>query len=149
MIQNPDKYIERFRAAGADTITFHLETTENAAKTANLIRKTGAKAGITINPNIPVTALAPYLKNVDLVLLMSVFAGFGGQKFIPETYDRIAELLELKRQQNAGFLLEIDGGITLDNAPVLFRAGVDVLVAGNTVFKSKNPIKTIEEMLIY
>ncbi|MDR2853730.1 MAG: ribulose-phosphate 3-epimerase, partial [Prevotellaceae bacterium] len=147
MIQNPDKYIERFRAAGADTITFHLETSANPIETAKLIRQIGAKVGITINPNVPVAALAPYLKEVDLVLLMSVFAGFGGQKFIAATYDRIAELLQLKASQNAHFLLEIDGGVTLDNTASLFDAGVDVLVTGSTVFNAENPANVIAKML--
>jgi len=147
MIQNPDKYIERFRAAGADTITFHLETSQNPQQTIAAIRATGAQVGITINPNVQVDALTPFLKNVDLTLLMSVFAGFGGQKFIPETFGRIARLQELKIQQNASFLIEIDGGITSDNAPALFEAGVNVLVAGSAVFRAKNPQEYIQLML--
>ncbi|MCL1868271.1 MAG: ribulose-phosphate 3-epimerase, partial [Paludibacter sp.] len=120
MIQNPDKYIERFAAAGANTITFHLETVNNPLATVELIRRCGAKVGVTINPNVPVAALTPVIKHVDMVLLMSVFAGFGGQKFIPETFERIAQLKEIGKKHNADFLIEIDGGIDLNIAPKLF-----------------------------
>lgn len=147
MIVNPEKYIQRFREAGADTITFHLETVKNPLETIELIRKSGAKVGITINPNVSVASLSPYLKHVDMVLLMSVFAGFGGQKFIEESYDRIAELRQIIARQNAKCKIEVDGGVNLDNAPTLFKAGVDILVAGNAVFKSPDPQKTIEQML--
>ena len=147
MIQNPDKYIERFAACGANTITFHLETTSNPLKTIELIRKSGAKVGVTINPDVPVAALKPVVKNVDMVLLMSVFAGFGGQKFILETFERIAQLQEIGLQQNADFLLEIDGGINTDIAKQLFKAKVNVIVAGSSIFNSPNPQKTIEDML--
>lgn len=149
MIQNPDRYIQRFRDAGADTITFHLETVDNPLKTIELIRNSGAKAGITINPNVPVAALIPVVKYVDMVLLMSVFAGFGGQKFIPETFDRIKELQDIGNQQNANFLIEVDGGIGVDNADKLFDAGVNILVAGNSIFRTPNPTQTIEKMLKY
>jgi len=147
MIQNPEKYIERFAAAGADTITFHLETVDNPHNIIELIRSNGAKVGVTINPNVPVAALTPVVKNVDMVLLMSVFAGFGGQKFIPETYDRIAQLQKIKQQQNADFLIEIDGGIDLEVAQKLFSADVNVIVAGSSIFNSEKPLETIEKML--
>jgi len=147
MIQNPEKYIERFAAAGADTITFHLETVSNPHKTAELIRQCGAKVGVTINPNVPVAALTPIIKNVDMVLLMSVFAGFGGQKFIPETFERIAILKEIKKNQNADFLIEVDGGIDLEIAQKLFAQGVNVLVAGSSIFNSQYPNEIIEKMI--
>lgn len=147
MIQNPDKYIERFVACGANTITFHLETTDNPLKTIELIRSSGTKVGVTINPNVPVAALRPIVKHVDMVLLMSVFAGFGGQKFIAETYNRIAQLQEIKQRQNADFLIEIDGGIDTDIAKELFKANVNVLVAGSSIFNTQNPRKTIQDML--
>lgn len=147
MIQNPDKYIERFAVAGANTITFHLETVNNPQKTIELIRSCGVKVGITINPNVPVAALSPVVKNVDMVLLMSVFAGFGGQKFMLETFERIAQLQEIRQRQNADFLIETDGGIDLNIAYELFSAGVNVLVAGSSIFDSKNPEETIKKMI--
>ncbi|MCL2596708.1 MAG: ribulose-phosphate 3-epimerase [Paludibacter sp.] len=147
MIQNPDKYIERFVSCGANTITFHLETTDNPLKTIELIRNCGARVGITINPNVPVAALRPIVRHVDMVLLMSVFAGFGGQKFMTETFDRIAQLQEIALQQNADFLIEIDGGIDTEIAKELFNVNVNVIVAGSSIFNSQNPQKTIKNML--
>ena len=146
MIVNPEKYIERFRQAGADIITFHYETVEDPRKTIELIKQTGAKAGITINPNVPVASLEPFIKEVDMVLIMSVFAGYGGQKFIEETYNRLEELKKIKEKHNAKCLVEVDGGVNLENAPKLFASGVDVLVAGSAVFKSQDPISTISKM---
>ncbi|MDR1654228.1 MAG: ribulose-phosphate 3-epimerase [Prevotellaceae bacterium] len=147
MIRNPEKYIQRFRDAGADIITFHLETVDNPQNTIDLIRKSGAKVGVTINPNVPVAALTPVVKQVDMALLMSVFAGFGGQKFIPETFERVKELQQIGSLQDAKFLIEIDGGICLDNAHALFDAGANILVAGNCIFHSSDPTKTIDQLL--
>lgn len=146
MIVNPDKYIQRFRDAGADTITFHYEASENPDKTIELIRKSGAKVGITINPDIQVSVLEPYINKVDLVLIMSVFAGYGGQAFIEDTYERLAELQSIIARNNARCIVEVDGGVGLSNARQLFKAGVDVLVAGSAVFRSSDPEETIRKM---
>lgn len=147
MIVNPEKYVSRFAKAGAGMLTFHFEATENPQEVINLIRAEGIKVGITINPDIPVSALKPFIHQVDMVLLMSVFAGYGGQKFIDETYNRISELKGMIDQLNPYCLIEIDGGVTLDNAALLFEKGVNVLVAGSTVFNAKNPADTIHKML--
>ena len=143
MIVNPEKYIQRFRDAGADIITFHYETAENPHEIIELIRKTGAKVGITINPDVPVAALEPFVNDVDLVLIMSVFAGYGGQNFIEETHNRLVELNEIKHRKNADFLIEVDGGVNLKNASKIFASGADVLVAGSAVFNAKNPMEAI------
>ena len=144
MIVQPEKYIQRFRDAGADIITFHYETTENPHEIIELIRKSGAKVGITINPDVPVAVLEPFVNDVDLVLIMSVFAGYGGQNFIEETYGRLAELNEIKCKKNANFLIEVDGGVNLKNAPKIFASGADILVAGSAVFNAKNPMEAIK-----
>ena len=143
MIVQPEKYIQRFRDAGADIITFHYETAENPHEIIELVRKSGAKVGITINPDMPVAALEPFVNDVDLVLLMSVFAGYGGQNFIEETHSRLAELNEIKHRKNANFLIEVDGGVNLKNASKIFASGADVLVAGSAVFNAKNPMEAI------
>lgn len=147
MIVHPEKYVARFAEAGADILTFHCEATDNPQEVIDLIKASGMKAGITINPDFPVSMLEPYIDQVDLVLLMSVFAGYGGQKFIEETYDRIAELKKLMAAKNANCLIQIDGGVNLQNASKLFACGVDVLVAGSAVFNSPNPAETIQSML--
>lgn len=147
MIVQPEKYIKRFVEAGADILTFHYEAAENPLEVIELIKKQGVKAGITINPDVPVSALEPFVGKVDMVLLMSVFAGYGGQKFIEETYDRIAELKEIIAQKNPNCIIEIDGGVNLQNASKLFESGAHVLVAGSAVFNTDNPIETIHNML--
>jgi ribulose-phosphate 3-epimerase len=147
MIVHPEKYISRFAKAGASILTFHYETVENPLEIIQMIHSEGIKAGITINPDVPVSVLEPYIDKVDLVLLMSVFAGYGGQKFIEESYNRIDELKEIIKQKNAHCLIEIDGGVNLENAPELFEHGVNVLVAGSSVFNSQNPEQTIHHML--
>ena len=147
MIVHPEKYISRFAKAGASIITFHYETVENPLEVIDLIKAEGIKAGITINPDVPVSALEPYVDKVDLVLLMTVFAGYGGQQFMEESYERIAELKELIKIKNALCVIEADGGINEQNAAKLFASGVNVLVAGSAVFKSADPEKTIHSML--
>lgn len=144
MIVQPEKYVQRFAKAGAGMLTFHFEATENPDKVISLIRAEGIKAGITINPDVPVSSLEPYISKVDMVLLMSVFAGYGGQKFIEESYDRIDELKALIDRINPGCLIEVDGGVTTENASKLFAHGVNVLVAGSTVFNAEDPMKMIE-----
>ena len=148
MIVNPEKYITRFAKAGADILTFHYETVENPLKVIEKIKAEGIKVGITINPDVPVSVLEPYIDKVDLVLLMTVFAGYGGQKFIEESYTRIAELREMITRKNAHCVIEVDGGINVQNASKLFESGVNVLVAGSAVFSTPNPIETIHNMLI-
>lgn len=147
MIVEPEKYIERFAQAGADVITVHLETLKDPVKALQMIRQLDVKVGITINPDVAVKELRGLVRHVDMVLLMSVFAGYGGQKFIEETWERIAELKKIIADENPDCLIEIDGGVNLENAPKLFAAGVDVLVAGSAVFNSDNPEETIKKML--
>jgi ribulose-phosphate 3-epimerase len=147
MIVHPEKYISRFAKAGADILTFHYETVENPLDVIEMIKAEGIKVGITINPDVPVSVLEPYVDKVDLVLLMTVFAGYGGQKFIEESYARIAELKEMIMCKNAHCVIEVDGGVGIQNAQKLFESGVNVLVAGNAVFNTPNPIETIHNML--
>ncbi|HOO19312.1 MAG TPA: ribulose-phosphate 3-epimerase [Paludibacteraceae bacterium] len=146
MIIHPEKYVQRFAEAGAGILTFHYEAAEHSAEIIEQIHTAGMKAGITINPDIPVKVLEPFIEKVDMVLLMSVFAGYGGQKFIEETYQRINELQSIIQQKNPSCLLEVDGGINLENAPKLFAQGVDVLVVGNTVFNSNQPLEIIHQL---
>lgn len=148
MIVNPEKYVERFIKAGADILTVHLETLANPISTLRQIKELGAKAGITINPDVAVSSLAGLVSEADMVLLMSVFAGYGGQKFIEESWQRIEELKGIIAEENPDCLIEIDGGVNVENAPKLFDAGVNVLVAGSAVFHSENPKETIRKMLI-
>ena len=148
MIVEPEKYIERFVQAGADIVTVHLETLKNPFDTLRAVRELGVKVGLTINPDVPVGSLYGLVGQVDMVLLMSVFAGYGGQKFIEETWTRIEELKEIIADENPDCLIQIDGGVNTENAPKLFEAGVNVLVAGSAVFNSADPIMTIHEMLV-
>ena len=147
MITHPERYVQRFARAGADTLTFHCEAAENPGEVIRLIRAEGIHPGIAINPDIPVKALEPYVESVDLVLLMSVFAGYGGQKFIEDSYDRLAELVAMVRRINPCCHVEVDGGINKHNAGKLFELGADVLVAGSSVFKSDNPTLAIHELI--
>ena len=147
MIVQPEKYVKRFAQAGAEMLTFHYEAAENPQQIIDLIRAEGIKVGITVNPDVPVSVLAPYIDKVDMVLLMSVFAGYGGQKFMEETYARIDELKALIDSKNPTCLIEIDGGVNLENAPQLFQHGANVLVAGSTVFNAPDPEKMIVELL--
>jgi len=147
MIVHPEKYVKRFAQAGAGMLTFHCEAAENPQEVIDLIRAEGIKVGISINPDVPVSALEPYVDKVDMVLLMSVFAGYGGQKFIENTYDRVLELREIMKRKNANCLIEIDGGVSPENALKLFEHGVNVLVAGSAVFKASNPPEIIHKML--
>ena len=146
MIIKPEKYIERFARIGASMISFHLNATENPAQTLLHIREIGMKAGLVINPDIPVESLFPYLHLCDYVLLMSVYAGFGGQKFIEETYDRIRTLKAEIARQGLNVKIEVDGGVTPSNAHLLVEAGAEILVAGSAVFKSGNPSEVISAL---
>ena len=147
MIVNPEKYVQRFARAGAGMLTFHYEATENPLEVIKMIREEGIMVGITINPDIPVSVLEPFVDKVDMVLLMSVFAGYGGQKFIEESYERIDALKEMVDRLNPECLIQVDGGVNTENAPKLFARGVNVLVAGSTVFNAPDPEKMIEELL--
>ena len=150
MIVHPEKYVERFARAGAAFISFHYEAArENAAEVIDLIHAQGVQAGIVINPDCPVEAIFPYLDSVDFVLIMSVFAGFGGQKFIPESLDRIrAVRAELDRLGRPEVPVEVDGGVGPGNAAELVAAGASILVAGSAVFKAENPARAIAQMRI-
>lgn len=147
MIVEPDRYIERFVKAGADILTVHLETLANPISTLRQIKDLGVKSGLTINPDVPVSSLKGLVSEADMVLLMSVFAGYGGQKFIEDTWQRIEELKQIIADENPDCLIEIDGGVTIENSQKLFDAGVNILVAGNAVFKSSDPKETIRTML--
>ena len=144
MIVEPEKYVEEFINYGADLVSVHYEACTHLHRTINLIQDKGAKAGVVLNPSTPVWVLEDIITEVDLVLLMSVNPGFGGQKFIENTYKKIRETKELILENNSTALIEIDGGVNTENAPKLFEAGADVLVAGNAVFVSENPERTIE-----
>lgn len=146
MIVHPEKYAERFCRAGAYSVGFHLEAVENPDETLQIIRKQGVHTCLTINPDIDVERLRPHVGKVDMILLMSVFAGYGGQKFIEKTYDRIAQLHRIMDDEGYHPIIEIDGGVNADNAPTLFEAGADVLVAGTAVFGAENPDETIRKM---
>lgn len=146
MIIKPEKYIERFARIGASMISFHLNATDNPAQTLLHIREIGMKAGLVINPDIAVESLFPYLHLCDYVLLMSVYAGFGGQKFIEETYDRIRTLKAEINRQCLNVKIEVDGGVTPSNARLLVEAGAEILVAGSAVFKSDRPSEIISAL---
>ena len=148
MIVHPEKYVERFCDAGAWSVGFHLEAVEDPLPILDLIKAKGVRTCLTINPDIDVKRLVPYLGKVDMVLLMSVFAGFGGQKFIPETMDKIRFIKEEITRRNLPTLIEIDGGVNTSNAADLFEVGADVLVAGSAVFNAPDPEEAIRRMKI-
>ena len=146
MIVEPEKYVEEFINQGANYVSVHYEACIHLHRTVKLIQSKGAKAGVVLNPSTPVSVLEDIIKDVDLVLLMSVNPGFGGQKFIENTYNKIARLKELILSKDSSVLIQVDGGVNVENAPRLFDAGADCLVAGNAVFSSEDPMKTIELM---
>ena len=146
MIQEPDRYIEHFARLNAATLTVHLEACRHLHRTLEAIRSLGMKAGVALNPHSPVGALEDILGAVDLVCLMSVNPGFGGQKFIPESTDKVRRLAALRQSKGLQFLIEVDGGVGLDNAAALVEAGADVLVAGSSVFKADHPEKAIARL---
>lgn len=143
MIVDPDRYLPAFRDAGADVISVHIEACTHLHRSIQLIKNGGAKAGVAINPHTSVSLLKDVLSDIDLVCVMSVNPGFGGQKFIQNTYQKVRELKQLIIETKSNALIEIDGGVDLKNAPMLKDAGADVLVAGNTVFGAANPVDTI------
>lgn len=146
MIVQPERYVERFAAAGADMLSFHLNATDDPSSVLAQIRRCGMKAGLVINPDLPVESLFPYVKECDFMMLMGVYAGFGGQKYIPETTARLRRLKDEILRQGADVSLEVDGGVTLGNIKEIADAGVDIAVAGSTVFKAEDPARVIEEL---
>jgi ribulose-phosphate 3-epimerase len=146
MIVDPDRYLERFRDAGASNLTVHYETCQNLHRTVTEIRRLGMLAGVTLNPHSPVMLLKDILPYIDMVLLMTVNPGYGGQTFIPGSINKIGELRSMIDEGGYDVLIEVDGGIDLQNAPVLVHAGVDVLVAGSTVFSSSDPAEVIRRL---
>jgi len=146
MIVQPERYINDFKKAGADILTVHLEASTHLHRTIAAIKEAGMKAGVAINPHTSVQLLKDVLADIDLVCMMSVNPGFGGQKFIENTYNKIAELVVLKDVTGSSALIEIDGGVNADNAAELLNNGANVLVAGNFVFGSQNPSHTIHEL---
>lgn len=144
MIEEPGKYAEDFKKAGADHLIVHIEACPHLHRNIQQIKSLGMKAGVAINPHTPVGFLKDIIQDIDLVCMMSVNPGFGGQKFIPHTIEKIKELRRMIDERNTGTLIEVDGGITLDNAAAIAAAGADVFVAGSTVFNAANPTETIK-----
>jgi ribulose-phosphate 3-epimerase len=146
MIVDPDRYIKTFKDLGTDILTVHYEASTHLHRTLQAIKAEGMKAGVALNPHTNVSLLEDVIKDIDLVCIMSVNPGFGGQSFIENTYKKIKELKEIINRNGASTIIEIDGGVTNKNAKQLVEAGADVLVAGNYVFKAENPIETIADL---
>jgi ribulose-phosphate 3-epimerase len=146
MIENPDLYIERFRKAGADIISVHYEACPNLHRTIQLIKSTGAKAGVAINPHTSVTLLEDVLEDLDMVVVMSVNPGYGGQKFIYQSIPKVMKLRSMMDERNIHAMIEVDGGVGLQNAEKILQAGADVLVAGSSVFKADAPENVIHQL---
>lgn len=146
MIVDPDRYLQQFKDAGAAILTVHYEACTHLHRTIAAIHELGMKAGVAINPHTPISVLEDILPQIDLVCIMSVNPGFGGQKFIENTYQKITKLRTLANQLNTEVLIEIDGGVGHQNALALIKAGADVLVAGNAVFGAQNPMEMITEL---
>ncbi len=147
MIVEPERYVEAFRKAGADIINFHIEATKDAASTLSKIKSLGAKTGITIKPNTPVSEIVPYLENVDMVLIMTVEPGFGGQKFMADKMEKVTELVKIREQKNLSFDIEIDGGVNKNNVREILDTGVNVVVAGSAVFGTEDVENRTKEFL--
>lgn len=146
MIEDPGNYAEQFKQAGADHLTVHLEACPHLHRNIQQIKSLGMKAGVAINPHTPVALLTDVLHEIDQVCVMSVNPGFGGQKFIEHSLEKISQLRKMIDERNLHVLIEVDGGVTLENAPRIVQAGADVLVAGSTVFGSEDPKKTISAL---
>lgn len=146
MIVNPDPYIKPFKDSGADILTVHYEVCKHLHRTVSAIHDEGMKAGICLNPHTPISVLENIINEVDVVLLMSVNPGFGGQKFIQNTLRKVAALRRLIEEKNSSALIEIDGGVNLENGKLLFEAGADVLVAGNSIFGASDPTLAIHQL---
>ncbi len=148
MIIDPDRYIDTFAELGASSLTVHYEACTHLHRTVQAIKAKGMKAGVALNPHTNINLLEDIINDVDVVLIMSVNPGFGGQSFIENTYEKIRALKELIKRKNASALIEIDGGVTAKNARQLTAAGADILVAGSFIFKSENPVQTILDLKI-
>jgi ribulose-phosphate 3-epimerase len=146
MIVEPEKYLADFRRAGSDLITVHIEATENLKQTLEDIKKLGARAGVSLNPDTPAERLKPYLTDIDLLLVMSVFPGFGGQSFIVNSWDKIKKIFHMRRRADANFLISVDGGVSEVNAHQLALAGVDILVAGSSIFRKPDPAQALRRI---
>ncbi len=146
MIIDPDRYLQQFSDAGASTLTVHYETCQHLHRTVTEIRRLGMQAGVTLNPHSPVILLKDILPYIDMVLLMTVNPGYGGQTFIPGSINKIGELRSMIDEGGYDVMIEVDGGVDLQNAPVLVHAGVDVLVAGSTVFSASDPVEVIRRL---
>lgn len=147
MIVDPDRYIPRFAEAGANILTVQAEACVHLHRTLQLIREHGMKAGVALNPHTPLAAIEEVLENIDMVLVMTVNPGFGGQEFIPHSYSKIQRLRRMIDERGLATLIQVDGGISVENAGNLYAAGVNVLVAGSTVFSSPDPERTIHQLL--
>jgi ribulose-phosphate 3-epimerase len=146
MIEEPERYAEAFKKAGADRLTVHIEACRHLHRNIQQIQSLGMKAGVALNPSTPVDMLTDVIQDLDLVLIMSVNPGFGGQSFIPHTFQKIRNMRRMIHERGLSTLIQIDGGVTEENAASILRAGADVLVAGNTVFSSADPKKTIHTL---
>ena len=146
MIVQPERYFEVFRDLGVNILSIHYEAVTHLNRAVNQIKELGMKAGVVLNPHTPIAMLTDIIKDVDVVLVMSVNPGFGGQKFIEGTYSRIIQLKKMINDTGSTALIEVDGGVSIENAPLLIAAGADVLVAGNTVFGSADPSQTISKL---
>jgi ribulose-phosphate 3-epimerase len=146
MIVDPDRYLKRFRDAGASYLTVHYEACPHLHRTVTEIRSLGMKAGVSLNPHTPVMLLKDILPYIDMVLIMTVNPGYGGQSFISKSLNKIGELRSMIDEEGYDVLIEVDGGIDTQNAPLLVHSGVDVLVAGNTVFSAPDPVEVIREL---
>ncbi|MBL7700022.1 MAG: ribulose-phosphate 3-epimerase [Chitinophagaceae bacterium] len=147
MIVEPEKYVEVFKDAGADVISVHIEACPHLHRNIEQIKNLGLQAGVAVNPHTPVSLLSDIIADIDVVNLMSVNPGFGGQKFIPYTLNKIRELRQMIDDRGLNVKIEIDGGVTVENASEILEAGADVLVVGSTVFRSKNPLETIRRLI--
>jgi ribulose-phosphate 3-epimerase len=148
MIEKPERYIAEFKKAGADCLSVHWEACTHLHRIIHQIKDLDMLAGVALNPHTPVSFLEDIINDVDFVLIMSVNPGFGGQRFIPNSIKRIKELRKLIEKHKSNAMIEVDGGVDLENAPILVDAGVDILVAGNTIFSSENPLETIKQLKI-
>ncbi len=146
MIENPDNYLSSFKNAGADILTVHCEACHHLNRTISAIKELGMKAGVALNPHTPVSILEEVIQELDLVLIMSVNPGFGGQKFIPSSIDKVRKLAQLIQEKKSNAIIEVDGGVNLETGSSLKLAGAQALVAGSFVFGSRNPIQTITDL---
>ena len=146
MIINPEKFVQRFAEIGVNYLSVHIEASTHLNRTLDSIKKAGMKAGVAINPHTPVSSLEQVIEYSDFILIMSVNPGFSGQSFIENSLDKISKLKKLIKEKNPSCLIEVDGGVNLSNAPLLINHGADILVAGSTIFGSKEPLQTIKDL---